>query len=186
MTLRNKINLSLVIFLILSILLIVFLIYPLFKDIENNSRELILKKQETAVLEDRIKNIEEFRENYRQINPNLEKIVTLFVDSRIPIEFIDFLEKNSRDCQISIKLSPSSATKVAKDPWSSINFQINAAGSFSNFLKFIEKLESSKYLIEIKNLNISHLTEAELRSIEFEDFSIRDIKANFILKVYAK
>lgn len=87
---------------------------------------------------------------------------------------------------MSIKISPSSATKIAKDPWPSINFQINAAGSFPNFLKFIDKLESSKYLIEIRNMNISRLTENELRSADYENFSAGDIKGNLILKVYAK
>ena len=186
MTLRKKINLSLIIFTLLFIFSIIFLISPLYKDIKNNSQELISKKQEMAVLEAKIKNIEEFKKNYREINPNLEKIATLFVESAVPIEFIDFLEKTSRDCQTSIKISPSLVVKIPKDPWPSIAFQITSVGSFPNFLKFLEKLESSKYLIEIQNLNISRLTEAELKLKEFEKFSLGDVKTIFSLKVYTK
>jgi len=186
MALKNKINLSLFIFLVLSVFLIVFLIIPCFKDIKNNSRELISEKEKIASLEDKIKNIEEFKKNYQEIEPNLEKIGTLFVESEAPVDFISFLERTSQDCKTLVKISSSFVTKETKDPWSSLSFQITSAGSFPNFLKFLEKLESSQYLIEIKNLNITRLNEFELKSKEFENFSFGDVKANFLLKIYTK
>lgn len=186
MTLKNKFNLSLIIYLIFGTLLIVFLIYPLYKDIKNNSQELISQKQEEASLENKIKNIEEFKKKYREIKPNLEKIETLFVESEVPLEFISFLEKTSQDCQTPTQISPSSVAKITEDPWPSIAFQITSVSSFPNLLKFLEKLESSKYLIEIQNLNITRLSEAELKPKEIESLSPTNIRAIFAIKVYTK
>jgi len=48
----------------------------------------------------------------------------------------------------------------------------------------LEKLKSSFYLIEIQNLTISRLSETELKSKEFEEFSLGDVKATLSIKVY--
>ena len=61
MTIKNKINLSLIFFLILAIFLLAFLIYPLLKDIKNYSNEIISQKKEVSSLENKIEDIEEFR-----------------------------------------------------------------------------------------------------------------------------
>ena len=45
MNIKNKINLSLIFFLILAIFLLAFLIYPLLKDIKNYSNEIISQKK---------------------------------------------------------------------------------------------------------------------------------------------
>ncbi len=80
MTLRNKINLSIVVFLLLSLLLILFLIFPLFSDIKKNSQELISQKKKIAILENEIRNIEEFKKDYQTIKQSLERIETFFTN----------------------------------------------------------------------------------------------------------
>lgn len=186
MTEKKKSNISLILFALFSIFFFSFLIYPLFKDIKKISQELISKKEKIVFLEGKIKNILEFRENYKERKENLEKIERLFVKAEVPIEFINFLEKTAQDSQISIKISFTQIPISSKDPWSSIFFQITSIGSFPNFLKFFEKIESGQYLIEVQNLNISRLTESELKSKELEGFSLGDVKTNLSLKVYAK
>jgi len=186
MTLRNKINLSIIVFLLLSFLLILFLIFPLFNDIKKNSQELISQKQKITILENELKNIEEFKKDYQKIKLSLEKVETLFTNSDVPIDFITFLEKNARDCGISIKIIPASLIRTNEDPWPVIGFTINAAGPFSNFLRFLEKLESGPYLNELLSLNIRRLSEGELNLKDFEMFSLGDIQASFLIKVFAK
>lgn len=186
MNFKSKINLPLFIFIILNICLILFLIYPLFKEIKSKATELLSQKQSLTLLEARAENFEKFRINYQEIKSDLEKIDGLFINPEMPVDFIRFLEKTSRDSQITIKISPGLPTKIAKDPWPSLIFQITSVSSFPNFLKFLEKLEFSNYLIEIQNLNIARLTETELKSKEFETFSLGDVKAILTLKVYTK
>lgn len=186
MTLKNKINLLLATFLLLGVFLLMFLIRPVYKDIQEGSRELISKKQELVSLENKIKNIEEFRKNYREIKENLEKAKTLFIKPAAPVDFISFLEESSQDTQIAIDISPSSARKEKGDIWPSMAFQIRSVCSFPRCFRFLEKLELSPYLIKIRNLNITRLTEQELRSKGFEEFSLGATKINLSLKVFAK
>jgi len=185
MDLKKKIYSSLGIFLAISIVLIVFLISPIYKDIKNNSQELIFEKQNIATLESKIESLEEFKKNYAEIKPNLEKIETLFADQKTPVEFISFLENTSKDCQISINISPVSF-QSEENLWPSITFQISSTGYFLNFLKFLEKLESSKYLIKIQNLTIVSLAETEQKPKETEATSLSYVRANFLISVYAK
>jgi len=160
----------------LIVVLIIFLIYPVFKEIKNDSKEFVSQKENLAVLEAKVKNIKEFEAVYRNLKPNLEKINTLFVNQEVPVEFIGFLEKTSKGCGLTFSLSLSPQIKVAEDVWPSLNFQINLEGNFLDFSKFLEKLESSPYLIEIQNITINKLGE----------FSSNNVKAALSIKVYAK
>lgn len=186
MTLKNKINSPLIIFSILSISLIIFLIYPLFKEIKNNSEDLISKKQKLFSFKTKIENLEKFQSLWQEIEPNFKKIDQLFIDSEVPVEFISFLEATARDCEIPIEISSALPSKIKEDPWPSLFFQISSTTSFSKFLRFLAKIETSPYLIEIQNLNTRRLTGKELKLKEFERFSLSDIKTTLSIKIYTK
>ena len=186
MTPKNKINLSLVVFSILIISLIAFLISPLFTGIKNNSEDLVSKKQKLVSLEAKIENLEKSQSIWKEIEPNLKKIDQLFIDSRVPVEFISFLETTARDCELPIEISPALPGKIEEDPWPSLFFQISSTASFPKFLRFLVKIETSPYLIEIQNLNTRKLTERELKLKEFEKFSLGGVKATLSIKVYTK
>jgi len=185
MILKNQIKLSLIIFLALSIFILIFLVYPLYKDIKDNATELSFKKQDSFYMDNELKNIEEFKKNYKEIGVNLEKGESLFVKSEAPVNFIGFLEKTSENSDVSIEISPSASVKKINDQWYSIVFQINANGKFPDILKFIEKLESGPYLSQIETLNVTRLTADNLRSKEFAGYSVGDAKTRFSIKAFA-
>lgn len=181
---KRKIYLSLIIFGIITILLIVLIIYPLFKGIQKNSEDFISQKKKLILLQEEMKSLKETEVLYKTYQTNIDKIDDLFADPEVPIEFIDFLEKNAEKSQLSIEISLM-ARKETK-PWPSLSFQISTAGSFSNLLRFLEKLETGSYLIEISNLNVKRLTEQELRSDEFRTPSPGDVYTMFLIKVLTK
>ncbi len=174
MTITQKNNLSIIVFTALIILIAVFIIYPLFGEIKNSSKELVSQRENSAILEAKIKNLEEFKVIYKNLEESFKKIDSLFINSEAPVEFIGFLESTSEEYRLKIEILSSSVSKTEKDFWPNITFQINTAGSFSNFLKFMEKIENSPYLIEIQNLNIGRSTGSN------------DIKASFSIKVFTK
>ena len=184
MTIKNKINLSLVIIIILSISLIAFLIHPLFEEIKNNSEDLISKKQKLLSLETKIENLEEIQSLWQEIEPSLKKIDQLFINSEVPVEFISFLETTARDCEVPIEISSALPDKKEKDPWPSLFFQISSTASFSKFLRFLAKIETSPYLVEVQNLNARRLAEKELKLEELEKLSLDDAKITLSIKVY--
>ncbi len=186
MTLKNKICLSIAIFFLITIFCVIFLIFPLFKEIKKGAAEIVSQKKDLFFLETKTESFGEFKSSYLGIESGLGKIDTLFVDSEVPIDFISFLEKTARDCRIEIKISPALPTKIEKEPWPSMIFQIASINSFPNFLKFLEKLESSNYLMKTQSLNVARLSETELKSKEFGQFSLGDVQTMLTLKAYVK
>lgn len=185
MTLKNKINLSIFILIVLNLCLILFLIYPLFKDIKTKASEVTSEKQKIAFLEERAKNLEKLKLKYEEIEPKLEKLDKVFIDPNMPIGFINFIEEIYKNPDILVK-NPAFSEKIQTESWLILPYQVTFIGSFPNFLKFLEKLESSNFLIEVQNLNISRLTENELKSKDYEKFSVGDVKANISIKIYAQ
>lgn len=177
MTTKNKIILSIVVFALLFILPIGFLIYSFFIDIKNDSEAITSQKANFTALDVKISNLLKFRNTYEEYKLNLEKIDTLFIDAEVPIEFISFLEKTSQDCQVETKINPSSAKQTEAGSWPYIIFQINTTGSFPSFSQFLEKLETSPYLVEIQNLSINKINKGQ-------DVLTGDINANFAIKIY--
>ena len=186
MTLKNKINGCLIIFTLLGVCLIVFLIHPLFSGIKKSSQDLLSQRQTLVSFEAKVESLERFKTLYLEIKPDLEKISTLLVNLEVPVEFISFLEETSQDCQVLMEISPTSAARTKKDPWPSLAFQINSMSSFPKFLKFLEKLETSPYLIKIQNLNINKLGETGLPVETQWLISMGDVRANLLIKVFSK
>jgi len=168
----SRVNLSIVVFLVLTVLIFIFGVYPIFKDIEKNSEEVFRQKKELVILEAQITNLEKFKTVYKELEEILKKIQDLFVDLQVPVDFIRFLETTAESCSLDISISPTSSGKFGNDYWQSLIFQISNRGSFPNFLRFLEKLENSPYLIEIQSLNISRDGE--------------NVRAVFSIKVFAE
>ncbi len=185
MAIKNQINLFLAIFLAASTAIIVLLIMPAYQDIQQSSQEILMQKQELASLENKINNIEEFKANYKDINENLEKTNDLFVKSKTPTDFISFLETSSRDSQIPLEIFPSAAKQEKNDKWKSMLFRTGSISPFSSFLRFLEKLESSPYLLEVQSLRVTKALESDLKAGDFENISLNDVKTNLSLKVFS-
>jgi hypothetical protein len=161
---------------------IISMILPLFRNIQENSKELVEQKKALIQLEEKEKSFKRVENQYRSYRPNLTKIDSLFIDAETPISFVEFLEKAAADSNLSISINPGTTRKLEKDFWPSTDFQLILMGSFPNFLSFLERLESSFYLIEISNLNVERLTEEQIK----EGFLPGDIKATMPLKVFSR
>ena len=179
MAITKRIYLTLIIFALFIILMIVFIVFPLFSEIKNNSKELIIQKEKFIDLEAKITNLEKFKVLYAELQRFLKEIDNLFVDSGVPVEFVGFLEKTSDQCQLKIETLSTSGKKMEKDSWPSLTFQITSLGSFPNFLKFLEKLENSPYLVEVQNISLNKL-------MGDKDVVLAHVRANFSVKVFVK
>lgn len=172
MKIKNRINLSIVILALSAVLIFIFGIYSVFKNIETDSRKSINREKELAVLEAKIANLENFKAVSRDFEEISERIDNLFIDLLVPVDFIRFLENLAEFHYLDINISPATSDKSNKDQWQSLVFQITNRGSFPDFLRFLEKLENSPYLIEVRNLNIAREGEG--------------IRAVFSIKVFAR
>ena len=122
-------------------------------------------------------NLGRLEESYKSHRSDLDDIETLLVKGDIPVEFVDFLEKTAADSNVQINIS-SLTRKTEKDAlWQNLFFKMTATGLFVDFLKFLEKLENSPYLIEVLDLNVKETSEAKTSTNVIADLS---------LKVFAK
>lgn len=177
---KKKIIISSVIFGIVAIALVGFVIYPLFKGIKKNSQDFILARRELTLFQDRGGEIEQLKEIYKALEPDLERIDKFFVNPAAPLDLIDFtkfLKKTAKDSEFLIPSDNISVVPVEAletDPWNSMGFQIALAGSFPNFLKFLEKIETApSHLIEVQSLVVNKLTEG-------------DVDITLLIKVYTQ
>jgi len=180
----SKKRIILIIFFLVSFLVVVFLIIlPLIKEIKIKSEEFLQEKQVLTQLKIKTENLKKAQTLYTEYQSKFEKIKSLFIDPREPINFVEFLERESNNSNLSIGMSINPAKEIKGDPWPSMNFQLTLKGTFPNFLEFLEKLESAPYLIEFQNLNIRKLSEKESQE---EGISEGGIVATLLLKVYTK
>ena len=160
-------------------------ILPMVKSINESSANLILQKKEIKIQRFKGENVSELRDTYKTLQPFLDEVDQLFIDSRVPIAFIRFIEQIAYDVQIILQLD-SVSQKVAGEPWPILAFQITCFGSATDFLQFIEKIETvPDFLVKIRRLTIRKITGKSL-SISEEDFSAGNIQAVLLIEVHTK
>lgn len=159
----------------ISLALILFFVLPLLRSAKNSPLELVYAKKDLASFQDKAK--KNIKEIYQEVEPDLEKVDQLFVDSQSPIDLIKFWRDGTRDLDLDIDISPLSSTKNEEDPWSSIMFRVNLTGSFTNFMRFLEKIESGPYLIEVRDLTVRE---------PIEESSPGDVRADLLLKIFVQ
>lgn len=156
------------------IVFIVFIIYPLFSGIQKESENFVSQKRELAELERKTQNLEAFQKSHQDYLPNLEKMEELFINSSEPVNFIEFLEREAKEADLDIEILPFTPEREGK-LWPSMNFRLTLIGSFDNFLKFLERLESVSYLVDILNLNVTERIKDE-----------PGVEISLLIKTYAK
>ena len=182
----RKIYLFASILIIVGILASLFLIFILFKGVKNNSEAFSLEKEKITSLSEEKENRKKMEDLYKNYQSDLDKVEKVFIDPEVPIEFIGFLEKTAGASQVQLKILSMTKKTDQKDAWPNLLFQVSVTGSFFNFSKFLEKLENSPYLIETLELNSGALSEKEIKSKEFENFSSADTNTLLLIKVLAR
>ena len=184
--LKRKIFFILISIILIAFILMLLLVIFLMKDIQRNSQEFLLGRKTLTSMEREFQEFENFEKNAAFYQSNLEKLDKLFLNPEVPVDFVQFLEEESKNLGLLIKISPSVITSREDDIWESIGFQILLTGSFPNCLKFLEKLQISPWLLEVQMTEVKRITEKELQFEGFKDFSLGDVSFSIILKVYTK
>jgi len=172
----NQKNTPLIILGIVAILLTVFVVRPLFSSIQHNSEILTLQKVKLVELEEKSESLKRFQSTRDIYQANLEKMDRLFVDGEEPVEFIEFLEKESAAFKLTINLTPLTLKVGEDDNWPSTSFQIDMTGAFPNFLRFLDRIESSASLVVLSNFSLNKPSKS----------TNGDIVISFQMKVYTR
>lgn len=168
--------LTLIIFGIIALLLGVFAVRPLFLSIKQGSEEIVSQKKLLAEFETKSENLKDFRDSYDFYQMKLAKMEDLFVDKEEPIGFIEFLEKEAAKAKLSIDITPLTPKETDEAVWPSVNFRLSLEGSFAGFLKLLNKIESSPYLVNLSDFNFRKTAQD----------SNGDVSTSFLIEAYAK
>lgn len=171
---RKVINL--VILIIIILLFFIFIILPLLNEIREGSESFIFEKKRFTELNIKTEKLRNFQDIYQERQININRLNQLLIEPINPINFIKFLEEQADNSQLLREIDPIPRGRE-EDDYSYLNFRLKLEGSFPNFLKFFERLESGPYLVNILNLNIRRLEEEELAE---------QISALISIRVYAK
>lgn len=158
------------------------IIYPLYRNIKKSSERLFSLRKDILSYAAQSQHLAQFKQTYKQVQPDLQKIDSLFIAHKSPVEFIEFVEQTANGSGLAIDISTSGLKQDS--PWSSMAFQIELTGSFSKCLQFVKKIESSPYLIEIQSLRIKKVSEQELK--KDENLSLGDVSAILQIKVFVR
>jgi len=186
MTSDNKIKIFLL-FLAVSIFsAIYFGVLPLLSEIKNNFGQIISQKNEIKNFQIKSQSVGAAEDYLSGIVDNIKKTQDIFIDREVPVDFIRFLEKTAKDCNISMEVSLSSPLKAKDEKWQRLLFQVNSSGSLPDFLKFFEKIENSPYLVDVQSLFINRLSEDDLKSEKYIGLPQGSVTSGISIKVYSK
>lgn len=150
---------------IITILIIVFCLVPLFFELEGVTNKIVAEKKSTFSFEEEVAIAEQFEKVYSDLKLNFEKIDSFLVSSEAPIDLIKFLEGKAQKSNLLIDIHPYSIIKSEDDPWNSMGFNLELTGEFSNFLKFLEKIENSNYFIQVQKIQVKKISPEDIGAI---------------------
>ena len=184
---KNKIFIYSAIFSLAGLAIILFLIAPVFQNIDKNSRKLFSDKESLLLLSEQVKEMDSFQKNYEAYKTSLEKIDALFVDPKNPVEFIKFLEDAASENKIESGISlMQSLSKESKSGQAYLSFQMACEGDFSDIIAFSEKLENGPYLIDIQNLMVKKAESSVQSGKKTAVLSPQKTKAFFLINIITR
>jgi hypothetical protein len=152
MSINQKILFSIIAFVFLELILVFFLIYPSFSAIRKSSFDLLKEKERIALFDKEVELQKKAEALFLKYQQDFEEIEKIFVDPDVPLELINFLENTALATGTQFNLSSLTKKEQNKDPWPSLILGLSATSTPSNFLRFLEKVESAPYPIEVSDL----------------------------------
>ncbi len=169
----KKILLFLIIFTAAVFALLSLVIFPLIEETKEASEEFVSIKGNIAALETKIKNSAILKELYLSNQQNFAEIDSLFIDSKVPINFVNFLKEAAESSGLSINISSPSFREAKDGSQNFLSFHISLIGSSLDITRFLAKLENAPYPAEIQNLKMQKSAK-------------NNTESNFLIRVFSK
>jgi|GEM_PF-662302 hypothetical protein len=172
-----------------------FVVMPILSEIESSGLRVREQRDKIASCERRIAAVREFAVFAKEERTNLDKLDKVFVDAQLPLDFINVLERVARDTSVGIEFSSSIIQPKKADSWPMVGIEAQVAGETEAILRFIKKIETSPYLVEIQGVEIQiDIPQKEESPVNNGTTTVqagipdksRTAQAHILLKAYAK
>ncbi len=171
---------------ILSVGLVYFAVYPLYRMIDGESKELSILKESASKTGRQIEEDKKIEEAEKVLNEGALKINGVFVNSEIPVEFIQFLESIAKESNLSIDISPVSFKKEKGEIWTPMGFQVDLLGTFSGCRTFLEKAEYGSYALELDSITVQKIKDRKPFLEKFPNLPTESVSMSLIIKIFSK
>lgn len=157
---RKKIYEIIILFALISTLLVAFLIYPSFGEIQKNADVILQSRGDTIFAESESRQLANFQKDIKDYQDGFKKADQLLVDAQNPIDFIKFLEgvASSAGMTSEITLIPVS-NDLASGALPKQFFKIHLRGDFANALTVVKKIENGRYLVTVDSLKMKKYSD---------------------------
>jgi|GEM_PF-3128597 len=172
--------------LLATLLLVVLVIIPLLKNINDIFEDILESKRDLASFKNEASKAEAFDEDYNNLQITPEKIDQYLVQESAPIELIKFFEDTAKDTGLLIDISSAPVPQKASDPWGAIGFSVELIGDFASSMKFLEKIENSHYFIETHSFSAKLITQKDVSYKRYQEFLVGQIVTIIEFKAYTK
>jgi len=186
MNCRQKIYLTLVIFVVAVIALLLFLICPLDNKIKTLSSELAEKSNIVSSYKEKGGDyLTWLHEEYIRLETQISKINKSFVNSEKAIDFILAIE---RTAVLTNNYQDIKEIRLVEEEGNILFFQISLWGNFPDLIKFLAQIENMDCFVESDSLQITKIGERDLRGLADKGIMVSagDIKSTINIKVYTK
>ncbi|PIP17040.1 MAG: hypothetical protein COX44_02125 [Candidatus Portnoybacteria bacterium CG23_combo_of_CG06-09_8_20_14_all_37_13] len=150
----------------LTIFIIVIVIFSLgwfgFRPLLNQVRQIskVVEQQQVIIKNPNLQKqyqaqITQLKTEYQAIEPKLPLLRQSLLEREKAVEFIKILEQAARINTLEQEIQ---ALPEEKD---GLNFRLSLRGTFPNFLRFLEFIENSQYLLQVSNIKIKSLRDKE-------------------------
>lgn len=191
MKFKQKLYFSIFLIVIIFSLLILLFIFPTLRNIINTSRHLAFRRQELSSIKLLGQSFEDFEKNFYSYKQGLKEMDSLLeqsslIDPEIPISFINFFNEQVAELNLSLTISPAGFHQEDNGFWNYMNFQIDGTGRLIDMMRFFERMENGRWLIEQTSLSITGQEKISVQAEE-EVILVSDyIAVNLLIKVYAQ
>jgi len=189
MNYKQTLYISIFLITLAVLLLFVFCIFPALRAIVSSSNELALRRQELASIEFLAQSFEDFEKNFQFYEEGFAEMDDLLqreslIDPEIPVSFINFFKEEASNLNLVLKISPIAFHENNNEQWDYMSFRIDGKGKFIDIMKFLEKLENSKWLIRETRFDISSAEETQKN--EEPKFGGNYVQIYLSIEAYAK
>lgn len=187
MEFKIKLTIFLILFLASFLGLFFGAIGPLLASAQHYKKMVMAQKERIMVAESRSSAVWTFKNFAKEEETGFKKIEGVFIEGKMPLDFINFLESTARLTGVTIDFSPAISQTETKNEWPVLNFQISITGKTAAVLNFISKIETGRYLTEIESVAIdSGSGSGNLSSKAVAAGANGVVYAQIVLKVYVK
>lgn len=163
---KKRITVTTLISLLLIGGVVYFAIMPQIENIKQTKREI--EKQRLNLEERYIQGLKlkELSKNIKKVESEMEKMERIYIEKEETLEFIKTLESIAEKNGVEQKIDLNSAKEDIKEEYQERPLQMALSGEYRNLLSYLADIESMKYWINIKSMDI---TSGVLRQSRLED-----------------